>query len=120
MNDKYLDMVLTMAQQLDTPKLEFLIDRLVSFLDNHHSLGDGTTQDLLTNICNNYGMYTTLSDEQNLTNWCASQLSAYDKLVFEDQAEVIQYLDNQDFYVFGTEKEVVDYVLEMIQLRRTQ
>ena len=81
MNGKYLDMVMTMAQQLDASQLELLIEKLVSHLDNHHSLGDGNTQDLLTHICNKHGMYTTMSDDESLTDWCTSQLEAHDYLV---------------------------------------
>lgn len=118
MNDKYFDMVKTMAQQLDTSDLMELVVNLVSHLNSvHHFDDDGTIRELLTEICNKHGMYTTLCDEPNLTDWCASQLTAHDKLVFADQAEVIEYLENQDFYVFGTEKQMADYVVEDMEYK---
>lgn len=120
MNDKYFDMVKTMAQQLDSSKLELLIEKLVSHLDNHHSLGDGNTQDLLTHICNKHGMYTIVSSEQHLKDWCASQLEAHDYFIFEDLSEVIEYLDSQDFIIFGSKEQLADYVVDSLKNSRVE
>jgi hypothetical protein len=80
MNDKYFDMVKTMAMQLDTADTITLVETLVQSLSTKN-LGHFDIQDVLSDLCNKHNLLTTLADEPELSHWCESVLSARDYLV---------------------------------------
>ena len=82
MNDKYFDMVKTMAMQLDNGDMITLVETLVKSL-SERDLGYFVLQDVLSDICNQYDLLTTVSYEPDLMHWCESELSARNYLVID-------------------------------------